>query len=346
MNIFIHLGQKATDAEQKAAKFRIDSIYSLLKKGANFEDMAKKNSDDNSASQGGILPWIGQGQTLKEFEDQAFLLKKGEMSKPFLSTAGYHIILMKDRKQLEPFDSLKSDILKFIEQRGLREKIVDEKLDSIVKQQNNKYSKEQILEQKATEMEQHDSDLKNLIREYHDGLLLYEISNRTVWDKAAKDEEGLFKYFKKNKKKYNWDSPRFKGIVYHVKIESDKDAVKKCLKKLPFTEWADKLRKTFNNDSIIRIRVEKGIFKQGDDAFVDKMVFGKDTLTKSLKEYPIDATYGKVLKKGPDSYEDVRGLVTADYQDVMEKQWISELRKKYPVVINYDVLKTVNNHTK
>ena len=345
-HIFIHLGQKATDAEQKAAKFRIDSIYSLLKKGANFEDMAKKNSDDNSASQGGILPWIGQGQTLKEFEDQAFLLKKGEMSKPFLSTAGYHIILMKDRKQLEPFDSLKSDILKFIEQRGLREKIVDEKLDSIVKQQNNKYSKEQILEQKATEMEQHDSDLKNLIREYHDGLLLYEISNRTVWDKAAKDEEGLFKYFKKNKKKYNWDSPRFKGIVYHVKIESDKDAVKKCLKKLPFTEWADKLRKTFNNDSIIRIRVEKGIFKQGDDAFVDKMVFGKDTLTKSLKEYPIDATYGKVLKKGPDSYEDVRGLVTADYQDVMEKQWISELRKKYPVVINYDVLKTVNNHTK
>src|SRR5574344_13766 len=311
-HIFIHLGQKASDAEQKSAKSKIDSLYSILKKGADFEEVAKKYSQDNSASQGGLLPWIGPGQTLKEFEDQAYSLKKGEMSKPFLSAAGYHIILMKDKKQLEPFDSLKSDILKFIEQRGVREKIIDEKLDTLVKRSNNTLSKEQIVEQKAAEMEQHDSDLKNLIREYHDGLLLYEISNRTVWDKAAKDEE----------------------------------AVRKCLKGVPFTEWADKLRKAFNSDSIIRIRVEKGIFKKGDDAFVDKMIFGKDTLTQELKDYPIDATYGKLLKKRPESYEDVRGLVTADYQDAMEKQWVSELRKKYPVVIYDDVIKTVKTQTR
>lgn len=345
-HIFIHLGQKASDAEQKSAKSKIDSLYSILKKGAVFEEVAKKYSQDNSASQGGSLPWIGPGQTLKEFEDQAYSLKKGEMSKPFLSAAGYHIILMKDKKQLEPFDSLKSDILKFIEQRGVREKIIDEKLDTLVKRSNNTLSKEQIVEQKAAEMEQHDSDLKNLIREYHDGLLLYEISNRTVWDKAAKDEEGLSKFYKKNKKKYTWDSPRFKGIVYHVKNEADKEAVRKCLKGVPFTEWADKLRKAFNSDSIIRIRVEKGIFKKGDDAFVDKMIFGKDTLTKELKDYPIDATYGKLLKKRPESYEDVRGLVTADYQDAMEKQWVSELRKKYPVVIYDDVIKTVKTQTR
>lgn len=191
-----------------------------------------------------------------------------------------------------------------------------------------------------------DSDLKNLIKEYHDGLLLYEISNRMVWDKAAKDDAGLAAYFKKNKKRYYWDEPRYKGMVYHVKQNEDVDAVKNCVKDVPFDEWAEKLRVTFNNDSVLRIRVEKGIFKAGDNAFIDKMVFKKDTVVTPVKNFPIDAVYGKILKRKPESYEDVRGLVTADYQDQLEKQWVADLRKKYPVEVYYDVLKTVNNHSK
>lgn len=191
-----------------------------------------------------------------------------------------------------------------------------------------------------------DSDLKNLIKEYHDGLLLYEISNRMVWDKAAKDDAGLAAYFKKNKKRYYWDEPRYKGMVYHVKQNEDVEAVKNCVKDVPFDEWAEKLRVTFNNDSVLRIRVEKGIFKAGDNAFIDKMVFKKDTVVTPVKNFPIDAVYGKILKRKPESYEDVRGLVTADYQDQLEKQWVADLRKKYPVEVYYDVLKTVNNHSK
>ena len=57
-----------------------------------------------------------------------------------------------------------------------------------------------------------------------------------------------------------------------------------------------------------------------------------------------DAQFGKLLKKGPESYEDVRGLVTADYQEEMEKAWVNELRKRYTVVVNNDVLDTVNKH--
>ena len=200
------------------------------------------------------------------------------------------------------------------------------------------------MENRAAEMSANDTDLKNLIREYHDGLLLYEISNTTVWDKAAKDELGLANYFLKNKKKYDWDQPRYKGMVYHVKEKGDVKAVKKSVKGLPFSQWADKLRKTFNNDSIIRIRVEKGIFKAGDNAFIDKMVFKKDTTVNAVKDYPIDAVYGKLLKKGPEEYQDVRGLVVADYQEELEKAWVEELRKRYPVRINKEVLQTVNKH--
>ena len=95
---------------------------------------------------------------------------------------------------------------------------------------------------------------------------------------------------------------------------------------------------------MIRIRVEKGIFKKGDNAVVDKMVFKKDTTVKVLKDYPIDATFGKVLKKAPEDYTDVKSQVIADYQDMLEKEWVTALRKKYPVVVNKDVLATVNKH--
>jgi peptidyl-prolyl cis-trans isomerase SurA len=346
-HIFIHLGQKASAEVQAKAKARIDSIYNVLKKGGDFAELAKKYSEDKgSASQGGLLPWIGPKQTLKEFEDQAYALKPGKMSKPFLSTAGYHIILMKERKPLEPFDSLKSNIINFLEQRGVREQVINQKLDTIVKRSGNTITKEQILVSRADSLEAVDSNLKNLIREYHDGLLLYEISNRTVWDKASKDVPGLEKYFKKNKKKYAWTSPRFKGIVYHVKNAGDLDAVKKCVKKEPFDQWASVLRKAFNNDSVIKVRVDKGIFKMGDNAFVDKLVFKKDTTVTAVKGYPYDSFYGKLLKKGPKDYSDVRGLVTADYQQMLEEQWIKDLRAKYPVEINKEVLATVNKHSK
>ena len=344
-HILLRVPQQAAPVELSKAKVRIDSIYTALKAGADFADLATRLSQDpGSARNGGLLPWAQHGQFVKEFEDAAFALKDGEMSPVVQSPFGYHILLMKGHKMLEPFDFHKENILKFMEQRGIREHIVDQKLDSLVKKSDGKLTRDDIMVAKADELSAKDSDLKNLIQEYHDGLLLYEISNRNVWEKAAKDEAGLAQYFKKNKKKYAWDEPRYKGMAYHVKEQADVKAVKDCVKKLPFSQWADALRKTFNNDSIIRIRVEKGLFKQGDNALIDREVFKKDTTVTALKDYPIDAVYGKVLKKGPEDYTDVRGLVTADYQDLLERQWVADLRKKYVVEVYDDVLKTVNKH--
>lgn len=348
-HVFLRVGQKATAEQQAEAKSRIDSIYKVLKGGADFAEVAKKHSQDyGTAQKGGTLPWLSKGQTLKEFEDVAFALQVGEMSAPVLSPAGYHIILLKGRKQLEPYDSLRTDILKFIEQRRMRESIAQANIDSIVKSSNGTLTREDVLARRTEELSDNDPEMKNLIREYHDGLLLYEISNRTVWDKASKDEAGLAAYFKKHKKKYGWTEPRFKGMVYHVKVQEDVKAVADCVKGVKYEDWNEKLRSTFNPDSVIRIRAEKGIFKKGDNAVVDKEQFGVDTIVVKPfhKDYPIEATYGKMLKKGPEDYTDVRGLVTADLQDELEKQWVAELRKKYAVVVNRDALKTVNNHGK
>lgn len=341
-HILVQVSQKATPEQREAAKAKIDSIYNVLKNGADFAETAKACSDDkNSAVKGGELSWIAKGMTLKEFEDAAWNLEKGQMSEPVLSPAGWHVILQKDKGNFYSYESQRNDILKFIDMRGLREKIIDNKLDSLSKAENT--TSEKILEAKRIEMEAADSDLKNLIREYHDGLLLYEISNRTVWEKAATDTVGLENYFKKNKKNYKWDEPRFKGIAYHVKEQADVKAVKDAVKKLPFGKWADKLRTTFNNDSVLRIRVEKGLFKKGDNALVDREVFGVDTVAKPMKDYPIDAVYGKKLK-APKEMSDVRAQVLADYQDMLEKEWVAQLRRKFTVEVDEAVLKTVNKH--
>lgn len=342
-HIFLMLGQKAPQEDIAKAKTRIDSIYAALKAGADFGELARQLSQDpGSARNGGELPWISRNQTLKEFEDVAFKLNAGEMSEPFMSPAGYHIVLLKERKQLEPYDSLRTSIMAYIEQRKLREGIINRKLDTLATQAD--ISKEEYMTRRADSLRAADPEMDNLIKEYHDGLLLYEISNRHVWEKAAKDEAGLKAYFKKNKSKYAWNTPRFKGMAYHVKTKDDIKAVKNSVKKIPFTDWADTLRKTFNNDSTIRIRVEKGIFKKGDNTLVDRDVFKQKVKTTPMKDYPFDATYGKILKKGPEEYTDVKGLVTADYQDMLEKEWVKELRKKYTVTVDKEVLKTVNNH--
>lgn len=342
-HILVSLKQNATKAQSDSALVRADSIYNALIKGADFAELAQRCSDDKgSARRGGDLSWVQRGYMVKEFEDAIFAMKPGEISKPILSPFGYHIIKVEAKQNFFPYDTVRADIHRFIESRGLRERIISQNIDSIAKHSVPQCTPEDILNRRADEMTAADPALKNLIREYHDGLLLYEISNRTVWDKAAKDEKGLAAYFKKNRKRYKWEQPRFKGIAYWVKQEGDVEAVKKSLKNIPFEKWAERLHKEFN-DSTIRIKVVKGIFREGDNALIDKVVFAKDTTVADVKDFPISATYGEKLK-APKTYNDVRELVVADYQEQLEKAWIEALRKRYTVVVNKDVLSTVNKH--
>lgn len=343
-HILLALKQKATDSEQTAIANRADSIYNVLKKGGNFAELAKKySSDPGSAARGGELPLITKGQTVQSFETALFSMKPGEISHPVLSPFGYHIIKYIEKEEFQLYDSLKADIYHFIDARNLREQIIDQKLKDMAVEAGNGVTPQQLVEKRLAEMEAKDANLKHLIREYHDGLLLIEMSTRTIWDKAAADEEGLQSFFKKNKKNYAWKEPRFKGIAYHVQNQGDVKAVKNCVAKVPFKEWGKTLRTTFNNDSTIRVRVEKGLFKAGDNALVDREIFKQKAEVKPVKDYPIDAVYGKKLK-APEELDDVRSQVVSDYQEVLEKEWVKDLRKKYAVTVNREVLATVNKH--
>ena len=343
-HILLEVSTQATSQEQDRVHQRIDSIYRALKAGADFAELAKKVSNDPvSSKEGGLLPWFGPGQTLKEFEDVAYSLQPGQMSTPFLSPIGYHIILMKERKQLEPFDSIKSELLVALERREIRDEIADMKLRQMVKESNGTLTESGIMEKRSDSLAAVDPEMKLLFQEYHDGLLLYEISTREVWDKATSDEAALAAWFDSHRKDYAWKEPRYKGIAYHVKDKKDVKAVKNCVKNLPFDQWTEVLRTTFNPDSVIRIRVEKGLFKPGDNATIDRMVFKRPVVEKPVEGYPIDAVYGKKLKK-PSDYTDVRPQVVEDYQNYLEDRWVASLRKRYPVIIYEEELKTVNKH--
>lgn len=341
-HILVLVPRNANDSLRDAAKVRIDSIYSEIKKGSNFAEMASKHSQDReSAKSGGELPLIAKGQTLREFEEKAWSLKDGETSEPIRTAAGWHILLKKESRNFYDYQSQRDAIMKFIEARGLRERIIDAKLDSLAKMQDT--TPEKILEDRRKELEQKDSNLKYLIQEYHDGLLLYEIANSTVWEKARNDSAGQEKYFKAHRKQYAWKEPRFKGVAFCARHKDDIHRVKDALKDKSFEEWADILRTTFNNDSILRIRAEKGIFTQGMNALVDKLVFGKDTIATAMKDFPHADVYGRKLT-APENVEDIRQQVMADYQNSLEKQWCKALRKRYKVSIDQKVVATVNKH--
>ncbi len=341
-HILIRMNQKASDEEMKAAKLRIDSIYTALQNGADFAELAKSTSQDpGTASRGGVLGDLVKGQVVKEFEDQVWALTDGELSKPFESPFGWHIIKRNSSHPFYSYESQRDAIYRFIDQRGLREQIISEKLDSLSKARN--VPQQQIVDEKREEMVAADPQLRFLIQEYHDDLMVFDIASKNVWDKARSDDAVLEAYFKKNKKKYAWTEPRFKGIAYRTRDVQDVKAVQQSLKGLAFSAWAETLRKTFNADSVLRIRVEKGIFKKGDNALVDSKVFGVDTIAPSLKDYPNEAVYGKKIK-APEEMSDVKQLVVTDYQEYLEQQWVSDLRKRYPVEVDDKVVQTVNKH--
>lgn len=345
-HIFLRVSQTATKEEQEAAKVKIDSLYKELQGGADFAELAKKHSQDvQTGIRGGLLPWIGPNQTLKEFEDVAYSLEVGKFSEPFLSTVGYHIILLKGRKPLESYEELHDNIFRYLENQGLQDRLASQLLDSLSEHSESHKTVEQILDEETERLCAEDLELKYLVKEYHDGLLLFEKCNREVWEPAAKDTAAIEKYFKKHKKEYAWDKPHFRGMVYYCQNASDVKAVKKLVKKTKAEkDWTAAVRDKFNKDSVT-VRMEYRMFEQGQNPNVDALALKvKGAELKPMKGFPYAGIVGKKLKKAPAVWTDVADQVVGDYQRQCEGEFVKKLRERYPVEIDEKVLSTVNNH--
>ena len=333
----------AGDAQRlAAAQEAMDSIYLLATQDtADFAALAQANSEDRgSAMRGGDLGWFGRGAMVQPFEDITFGLNEGEISKPFQTRFGIHISKLYGKRGIQPLDSMRSQLLRQV-QRDQRMQIANESFIAKTRAEYNLPADMSDADVKAyadARLEEKYPELRNLVREYHDGILLFDVSLREVWDKANKDHEGLTAFFKANKKQYTWDEPRYKGWLIYAKTDLAAKAAKQIVKGASDKAKVDSiLNERVNLDSVTYVKVEYGLWTAGKNAAVDVYGFKDKTATYTAsEEYPVVVAVGKVLKR-PEEYNDDRGKIVTDYQDYLEKLWIASLREKYPVVINEEV---------
>lgn len=332
---------RGNEATAMDAKKKIDSLYQAVLAGADFAQVAIENSDDKgSAVRGGDLGWFGRGMMVQPFENITFGLEEGAMSEPFPTRFGWHFVKLYEKRGIQPLDSIRQQMLNQVK-RDVRFAEAEKSFIQKTRAEYNLPAEMTDTEVKAyadAHLEEKYEDLRNLVREYHDGILLFDVSLREVWDKANKDTKGLAAYFKANKKNYTWDEPRFKGYMIYAKDEVSAKAAKQIAKSANPDSVVSYINQRINVDSVTYVRVEHGLWTKGKNAAVDKYAF-KDKAAEytPAEEFPFVIPMGKVIK-APQEYTDVRGQVTTDYQDYLEKLWVEALREKYPVVVNKEAL--------
>jgi peptidyl-prolyl cis-trans isomerase SurA len=196
-----------------------------------------------------------------------------------------------------------------------------------------------LLELKDKSLESKYPEFKNLIQEYRDGILMFNISNQEVWGKASEDTQGLADFFAKNKQNYSWDEPYFKGYIVLTK---DAKAKKKMQKEIAGKSPEEAVKYLYDNytvGDVSYVKIDKGLFKKGDNTFVDEAAFKSGT-AKFPNGFQDFFLIGKTSTI-PESYSDVRGLVVTDYQNYLEDIWLKALNEKYKVTVNQGVIDTV-----
>ena len=181
-------------------------------------------------------------------------------------------------------------------------------------------------------------DFRNLVREYHDGILSFNISSKEVWERALKDTVGLEQYFKKNRKRYAFTEPHFKGLVVRCDSTSTMEKIQKVVKRMSYREAQAYINELMNADSMLVATAEYGVWKKGVNGVVDREAFkvqdAKDK--KEHKSFKVTFVIGKKLKKMPEEYTDVRGAVTTDYQNYLMEEWMKQLRAKHVVELKIE----------
>jgi peptidyl-prolyl cis-trans isomerase SurA len=197
--------------------------------------------------------------------------------------------------------------------------------------QYQKWEKEAILDYEESKLATKYPAYKALLTEYHDGILLYEVMSDLVWNKAMKDTTGLRNYFEANKSKYMWD----KRLDAEVLETNDRKYADQAYAALKSGKSVADVVKEINKESELNIRQRSGKF----DAVKSKFFEGQ-SLSKGLNAvYQIEEKYyvvvvNDVLEPSQKEFFEAKGAVTSDYQSQLEQDWLAELNKKYPIVIN------------
>ena len=213
-------------------------------------------------------------------------------------------------------------------------------IETVLNQQYEDFVAETLTKYEDTHLEEKYPDFKYLTQEYHDGILLFNISEDKIWNAAVKDSLGLQSFYEKNKKKYFWDE-RFKGWSIKCNQQETKDFIEAIFEADPQIdekELNDQLIEHFGetNDEIA-----SGYFEKGTDALIDYLVWN----SPKPEGFVDGLHFVRGNKIGPEAkiLTEAKGLYVSDYQNKLEENWLKELHKKYKVKVNKKALKSIDS---
>lgn len=209
----------------------------------------------------------------------------------------------------------------------------------VLNQFYKQFVEESAVAYEEARLDQKYPEFKALMQEYRDGILLFELTDQKVWSKAVKDSVGSKAFYEKNKTNYMWDE-RAEATIYTAADDKIAAKVRSLMKK---KKSEKDILTAVNKDSQLNLQTETRVFNKGENEFVDKNWnpgISADMKSEKDKKTVIVVTT-KLLKPEPKSYTDSKGMVTADYQNYLEKEWIASLKAKYPVTIDKAVLSTI-----
>ena len=415
-HIFVALKPGITPADSAAKARKIQNIYRIIKEGMPFEEAAKKYSEDRgSAGNGGKLPKFSSGRIVPQFVSQVDKLQPGQISKPFQTIYGFHIIKLLSRKQPGTFKQEQSMLKERVarDQRAEKSKeavlakikkdndliiytnakqALFNAMDSLIRkgqlkadslpgtwsktimeigkkdpkvytrqdfarfvekhQQGKSYQDKSVmlsllfkqfvdensLRYENEHLEDFYPDFKAIMTEYHDGILLFNLTDKLVWSEAMKDTVGLQNFYTTHRPKYK-HGVEAEAIIFSCP-ESSLSQLDSLLSR---HNGSEKLLQDIRKHEIMLkgLEADSGTFRKGENRMVDAVEW-KPGLSKHIPsevENKVSLVFiKKIIPPGIMTFEHARGLVTSDYQDYLDKQWTQQLRRKYPVHINEKVL--------
>lgn len=215
--------------------------------------------------------------------------------------------------------------------------------DAAVQNLYDEYVNESCLRFEEQRLDQKYPEFKALLREYEEGILLFEATRINVWDKASQDTVGLKNYFKTIKGKYRWEDRALTSVIF---IDGISKSVLEPVREYARKHSTQEVLEKFNKSDTIGIRVEELTMEKGKSPEASELKdwkAGEVTVAK-LDRQNNEYSFYKVEKIIPAQdklLNEARGYIIADYQDHLEIQWVNELKKQYPVKIDKGVFESL-----
>ena len=244
-----------------------------------------------------------------------------------------------------------SDFGLFIENNQKRRRPINLKI--FVDEMYEKYVYKMLVEQEKADLMKTQPQYKYLMREYHDGMLLFELKKKEIWDKAVEDSIGLKKFYEANKDKYSKQIKMNLSIFKYGKSKFYKKTAKLLTNSRSKYNDTQIVTKIAGNDKSKLQLITNGSLKKGDNKYADKVIKmyddGKLKDNQKIMQLKDDNILiyinSKEITKDKD-FSKIKGIVISDYQNKLEKEWLKKLHKKYNVKINKSVLNKVKKELK